>query len=207
MKAGCDTRLGDAGAQVSPKLAPKRDGGDSDGLPRLPVSAEKLHGVGGGIERTRLLKSLTRRNTLQFNRCLGFVIDHATAQHYGGNGIKKASATGGKRRVQLALDHAAEQVNLRRLDAEQRDHLGRLYIKSRCMQCAQRHAARLADGGFAAGHGDVVEMCEAVKGFQAADEHFPAPDLAVGSVAGAVEREADDRALDSCSAMQAAMCA
>ena len=36
------------------------------------------------------------------------------------------------------------------------------------------------------------EALEAI-GRRAGDEHFPAPDFAIGSVAGAVEREADDR--------------
>src|SRR5665213_553956 len=61
---------------------------------------------------------------------------------------------------------------------------------------AEGHAPRLADGGFPAGHGDVVEMGETLEMVEAADEHFPAPDAAVGAVAGAVEGDADGFGLD-----------
>src|ERR1017187_4720762 len=61
---------------------------------------------------------------------------------------------------------------------------------------AKGHAPRLADSGFPAGHGDVVEMGETLKMVEAAAEHFPAPDAAVGAVAGAVEGDADGLGLD-----------
>src|SRR5665213_326345 len=61
---------------------------------------------------------------------------------------------------------------------------------------AEGHAPRLADGGFSAGHGDVVEMGETLEMVEAADEHFPAPDAAVGAVTGAVEGDADSLGLD-----------
>ena len=54
------------------------------------------------------------------------------------------------------------------------------------------HAPRLADCGFTAGHGHVVEMGEAVEAIEVTDQHFPAPDAAVCAITGAVERKAYD---------------
>src|ERR1039458_7093870 len=65
------------------------------------------------------------------------------------------------------------------------------------MQCPQRHPPRFSNSRFASRHGDIVQMRESFKAFEAAYEHFPAPDAAVAAVPRSIEREPDDRAFDS----------
>ena len=59
-------------------------------------------------------------------------------------------------------------------------------------QMREGHAPRFANSGFTAGHGNVVEVGEAVEAIEGTDEHFPSPDAAIGTVARSVEREAND---------------
>ena len=63
-------------------------------------------------------------------------------------------------------------------------------------QMCEGHAPRFANSGFTAGHGNVVEVGEAVEAIEGTDEHFPSPDAAIGAVACAVEREPDDRTVE-----------
>ena len=60
-------------------------------------------------------------------------------------------------------------------------------------QQRQRHPARVADAGVAAGQGRVREVPGPAEPGVVGDQELPAPDRAVVAVAGAVEGEADDR--------------
>src|SRR5579862_5594939 len=61
----------------------------------------------------------------------------------------------------------------------------------------QRHAPRLGDRLFAPWHRHIAKMGRAGKADVVADEKFAAPEGTVGSVAGAVERDADDALVQS----------
>ena len=63
-------------------------------------------------------------------------------------------------------------------------------------QGAERHACRVLHRGRAAGHRDVREVREALEVDAVRDQDFAAPDGAVESVSGPVERDADDRVVD-----------
>ena len=76
-------------------------------------------------------------------------------------------------------------------------HFRSRHIETRGVEMRERHAPGLAHGGIAAGHGHVVEMSEALEAVEARNQHFPAPDAAVRAVAGAIEREADDRPVET----------
>ena len=64
-------------------------------------------------------------------------------------------------------------------------------------EMSQCHAPGLADRLFAARHADAAEMSRAAKPAVIADQEFAAPDGPVGAEAGAVERHADDRLVQS----------
>ena len=69
-------------------------------------------------------------------------------------------------------------------------------------EMSESHAPGFVDGCIAAGHGRVTEMREAAEGcgvarVEVGDEDFPAPYSPIRPVAGAVEREAYDGAVDT----------
>ena len=66
-------------------------------------------------------------------------------------------------------------------------------IESSGDKVAKRHAPWFTNGCITARHGDIVKMGKAFEFVEAADQHLPAPDASVGSIAGSVEREADHR--------------
>jgi len=57
----------------------------------------------------------------------------------------------------------------------------------------QRHAPRLADGLVAARQADVAQVGRPAKVLVIADQELAAPDRPIGAVAGAVERDPEDR--------------
>src|SRR5208337_3103274 len=59
------------------------------------------------------------------------------------------------------------------------------------VQVTHRHAPRLGDGRRAARHGDVIEMRHTLEISISCKQDFPAPNCAVGSVARAVQGDAD----------------
>ena len=135
--------------------------------------------------------------TFEFDGGLGLVIDMGSLQHNGCHRVEEPSATGGKRRVDATLDHAAQDAGISLLRCQEIQNLRRFDVEAGMMQVAESHAPGFADGGFAAGHGDVVEVGKSIEAMQAADEHFPAPDAPVDAVAGAIEGEADGFGIDS----------
>src|SRR5579863_9472128 len=52
-------------------------------------------------------------------------------------------------------------------------------------------------GSVATRHGNVLKMRKAGKAVEPANQHFSAPDAAVGAIAGTIERQPDYRALQS----------
>src|ERR1035438_3543771 len=61
----------------------------------------------------------------------------------------------------------------------------------------QRHSPGLTDRRFSTRHGHGIEVGKTLEAVPPADQHFPAPDLPIRPVAGAVERETDHLALES----------
>ena len=58
-------------------------------------------------------------------------------------------------------------------------------------EVTDRHAPGIANRGRSTGQRHVLEMSGAVETFVARYKHLPSPDVAVGAVAGAIERKTD----------------
>ena len=135
-------------------------------------------------------------DTFEFDGGLRFVVDGAAIQHHGGDGIEEPAQAGCERRIQAALDHARKQARFPFGRAD-KFSISAPSVETCGVEVRERHAPGLAHGGIAAGHGHVVEMSEAFEAVEPGNQNFPAPDAAVGAVAGAIEREADDRPLQT----------
>ena len=68
------------------QFTPQRRSGNSRGLSCRPISSVHFK----RIARTEIVRLVYGR-TFQLNRGLGFVVDHAAAEHHGGNGIEETA--------------------------------------------------------------------------------------------------------------------
>ena len=111
---------------------------------------------------------------------------------------KSLPQAGSERRVHSALDHAAKNTNLALLRSDELQYFRRLEIESSMMQMRREPSATARESPHPRPAWAHTRDARTARNADPAsrNQHFPAPDAAVGSVSGAIEREANDRPLE-----------
>jgi len=128
----------------------------------------------------------------EFDCGLAFVTDALADADQGGDGIEEPAHAAGFEAIQVALQLAFEELQIAGGEGGDAGKVG-VPRDSGGAQVRQCSARGRSHGCVAARHGNVAQVGEAFEGIAADDQHFPAPDSAVGAVTGAVESDAYDR--------------
>ncbi len=137
------------------------------------------------------------RGHLEFDGGLSFEGDGGAQAGESGDGVEEASATGGARRVNFALHHLQNEMEFARIDFfQEREIEGVQFFAVIFREMADRHTPGFVNRGAAPGEGDVLQVSGAFECQVVGDKNFAAPDGPVGTVAGAVEGDADNLAIE-----------